>query len=164
MSRRRLSLFASIGLCLLPGCSTFTQKELAQLHQSPISPTLALKFSQAKVLTPSDVVELTRTGVPEKLIIRQIDSTGLDYTLEKGEPARLVKSGVSPKVVEAMIIESDHFNRNFAPGFGPHYVSPYEEVVATPGNPYRYTDSAVNGVGFSGYRGPQTYNPYVWRQ
>ena len=163
MSLRLLPLTAFAGSLLLVGCANFSPTELAEVRQHNVPPAITSKMEHGHVLTLNEVVELTRRGVPDRLIIRQIDNTGLDYTLAKDDVARLRKAGVGPAVIDALVVESERFARNYAPGFGPHYVSPYDEVSYGP-DPYRFTGDAAVGVGFSSYHGPRTYDPYVWRR
>ena len=77
-----------------------------------------------------------------RLIIRQIDNTGLDYTLAKDDVARLTKAKVAPAVIDALLVESERFARNYVAGFGPHYVSPYDDVIYG-SDPYRFTGDAA---------------------
>ena len=121
------------------------------------------KMEHGHVLTLAEVIDVTRRGVPERLILRQIDNTGLDYTLAKDDVARLTKAKVAPAIIDALLVEAERFARNYAPGFGPHFVSPYDDVIYG-SDPYRFTGDAAVGVGFSSYHGPRTYDPYVWRR
>jgi len=163
MSLLRLPSAAFAASLLLAGCANFSSTDLAQIRQHNVPPAIVGKMETGHVLTPPEIVELTHRGVSDRIILRQIDNTGLDYTLGKEDFARLEKEGVSRAVIDALAAESERFTRNYAPGFGPHYVSPYDDVTYGP-DPYRYTDDATAGVGFSSYQGPRTYNPYVWRR
>ena len=148
---------------LLAGCANFSPTELSQIRQRGVPPAIVGKLEQGRILKPAEIIELSRRGVPDALILRQIDDTGLDYILAKNDVANLRAARVSPPVIDALMAESDRFARNYAPGFGPHYVSPYDDVIYG-SNPYRYTGDATDGVGFSSYHGPRTYDPYVWRR
>ncbi|MCE9612120.1 MAG: hypothetical protein K8R23_18130 [Chthoniobacter sp.] len=163
MSLRFLYHAAVVASLALSGCANFSQTELAEVRQHHVAPEIMSKMERGHVLTLAEVTELTRRGVPDRLIIRQIDNTGLDYTLAKDDVVRLRKAGVAPAVIDALMVESDRFARNYVAGFGPHYVSPYDDVTYGP-DPYRYTGDAAVGVGFSSYQGPRTYDPYVWRR
>lgn len=163
MSSRLLSLTVLATGLALSGCANFSATELAEVRQHQVPPDITRKMETGHVLTLAEVTEVTRCGVPERLIIRQIDNTGLDYTLAKDDVARLRKAGVAPAVIDALLVESERFARNYVAGFGPHYVSPYDDVTYGT-NPYRYTGDAAAGVGFSSYNGPRTYDPYVWRR
>jgi len=148
---------------LLAGCASFNTAELTQIRQKGVAPAIVDKMERGDVLKPAEVIELTRRGVPDPLIIRQIDDTGLDYILSKEDVVRVRAARVSPAVLDALVVESDRFARNYAPGFGPHYVSPYDDVIYG-SDPYRFTGDAAVGVGFSSYHGPRTYDPYIWRR
>ena len=159
----RLLPLTVLAATLLAGCASFSQKELAQIRQQGVPPAIVGKMEQGHVLKPDEVIELARRGVSETLILRQINDAGLDYVLAKNDVTRLRAAHISQAVIDALIAESDRFARNYAPGFGPHYVSPYDDVTYG-SDPYRYTSDATDGVGFSGYQGPRTYDPYVWRR
>ena len=88
MSLRLISITALAGSLLLTGCANFSKTELAEVRQHNVPPAIVGKFEQGHVLTLAEVVELTRRGVPDRLIIRQIDNTGLDYTLAKDDEDR----------------------------------------------------------------------------
>lgn len=148
---------------LLAGCANFTKTELAEVRQRNVPPDIMAKMEGGEVLTLAEIMDVTRRGVPERLILRQIDNTGIDYTLAKDDVARLRKAGVAPSVIDALLVESERFARNYSPGFGPHFVSPYDDVIHG-SDPYRFTGDAAVGVGFSSYHGPRTYDPYVWRR
>ena len=162
MSLRLLSPALVAGL-LLAGCANFSKVELAEVRQHNVPPVIMGKMEHGHVLTLAEVIDVTRRGVPERLILRQIDNTGLDYTLAKDDVARLTKAKVAPAIIDALLVEAERFARNYAPGFGPHFVSPYDDVIYG-SDPYRFTGDAAVGVGFSSYHGPRTYDPYVWRR
>ena len=158
-----IALAALATSLILAGCANFSPTELAEIRQHSVPPAIVGKMEAGHVLTLAEIIELTRRGAPERLIIRQIDNTGLDYTLAKDDLARLKKAGVAPAVIDALLVESERFARNYVPGFGPHYVAPYDDVTYG-SDPYRFTGDAAAGVGFSSYHGPHTYDPYVWRR
>ena len=163
MTRLLLPLAALAASLTLAGCASFSKAELAQVRASGVSPGVVAKLEKGDPLAPAEVIELTRRSVPDPLILRQIDDTGLDYILGKDDVTRLRAAKVSPPVLDALLHESGRFARSYNPGFGPHYVSPYDDVIYEQ-DPYRFTQDATVGVGFSGYHGPRTYDPYVWRR
>jgi hypothetical protein len=162
MSLLRLFTAIAAGL-LITGCANFTKTELAEVRQRNVPPDIMAKMEGGEVLTLAEIIDVTRRGVPERLILRQIDNTGIDYTLAKDDVARLRKAGVAPSVIDALLVESDRFARNYVAGFGPHFVSPYDDMIYG-SDPYRFTGDAAVGVGFSRFHGPRTYDPYVWRR
>ena len=159
----RLLFPALVAGLLLAGCANFSKVELAEVRQHNVPPDIMGKMEHGLALTLAEVIDVTRRGVPERLILRQIDNTGLDYTLAKDDVARLTKAKVAPAVIDALLVGAERFARNYAPGFGPHFVSPYDDVIYG-SDPYRFTGDAAVGVGFSSYHGPRTYDPYVWRR
>jgi len=129
-------LFASIFVALgFTGCATFTPAELGQIRQRGVSPTVVNKMEDGRVLHPGDVIELTRRGVPDRFIIRQLDDAGVDYVLNRNDFRRLQDARVSRPVIEALVAASDDFASRYAPagrvhaygaypysyGYGPYY-------------------------------------------
>lgn len=155
--------FAVLAAAFFAGCASFSQKDLAEIRQHGVPPEIVGKMERGHVLKPGEVIELARRGVPEVLILRQINDAGLDYVLAKDDLARLRAARISQMVIDAMVAESERFERNYTPGFGPHYVAPYDDQTYG-SDPYRYTGDATDGVGFSSYHGPRTYDPYVRRR
>ena len=104
------SLLASllVATCFT-GCATFTDAELGQIRQHGVAPALVGKMEKGRVLTPQDVIELTRRGVPDNFIIRQIQETGVDYILNRNDVKVLQKAKVSPAVLDALQGASDDF-------------------------------------------------------
>jgi len=133
-------LFASCAL--LAGCATFNETEMGIIKGSGASPRVVAKMQEGDVLTPDDVIELTRRRVPERYIIRQIEDAGLDYALRSEDIQRMKKAKVSPLVVNAMIEQSE---------LGRYYAGPHRAYV---GNPYYY-DPYYYGPGY--YYGPRPY-------
>ena len=131
------------------GCATFNKTELGQIRQRGVAPAVVGKMSDGQVLTPSDVIELTRRGVPDSFILRQIDDAGVDYVLNRNDIKRLQAARVSRAVMDALIAGSDDFARHYGP-------STRARVYA--GDPY---DDYYFGPYFSGpYYGGPYYGPY----
>ena len=57
-------------------CTTFDNRELASFRPARIASVYS-KLSRGEPLEPSDVIELTRRGVADSLIIRQIEDHGV---------------------------------------------------------------------------------------
>lgn len=133
----------------LGACSTFDDRELASFRQKRVPPPVYSKLTHGDPLGPSDVIELTRRGVADALIIRQLDDHGVTSLIERDDVRRMRRAGVSAAVIDAMLWESDDFARRYA---GPRYVGAYD-----PG--YGYYDPwpwwGAFGIGFStgGYYG-----------
>jgi hypothetical protein len=140
--KTRLSVLSLIAILLLTGCASFTDAELGRIRQRGVSPRVVAKFEDGKVLSPQDVIELTRRRVPDSFIIRQIEDAGVDYVLSKDDTKRLRAAGVSAAVLDALRSASDDFARGY---YAPRYVTSYGVY-----GEYPYDD----------YYGPGSYYPY----
>ena len=156
MHRRSLLTSVVLAICFT-GCATFAPQETNELRQHGVSTPVIGKMEHGHVLSPGDVIELTRRGVPDNLIIRQIESAGVDYLLNQSNIRRMQAAHVSRPVMEALYIASQDFaRRHYAraglvhiyatdPYYygGPFYYAPYAyyypygEVCATMGSRYR---------------------------
>ena len=137
-------LLALALLCAgLTGCSTFTKPELAQVRQSGVSPAVVGKFEHSSELRPDEIIQLTKRGVSDDLIIRQIQDAGVDYVVTADDVKRLRRAHVSRPVMDALFAASDEFARDHAPGQRTRvYASFYG-----PG-PYDYEDPYYYGAGY----------------
>jgi hypothetical protein len=119
-------IFASILLAIgFTGCATFTPAEMGQIRQHGVSPVVVNKMEDGRVLHPGDVIELTRRGVPDSFIIRQIDDTGVDYVLNRNDVKRMQEAHVSHRVMDALIVASEDFAGHYAPGGHVHAYAAY---------------------------------------
>lgn len=137
------SILVAVGFT---GCATFTPAELGQIRQHGVSPTVVNKMEDGRVLHPGDVIELTRRGVPDNFIIRQIDDAGVDYVLNRNDMKRLQEARVSRAVMDALIAASDDFASRYSPSGHVHAYATY------PGD---YYGGPYYGYGFNPY-----YYPY----
>lgn len=148
MFRRFTPLAFAIALA---GCTTFTDRELATFRTQRVAPPVYTKLSRGLPLNPSDVIELTRRGVADSMIIRQIQDHGVASLIERNDVARMRRAGVRPAVIDAMLWASDDFARRYAArdyygAFGPYYgLWPW-----------------YAGMGF-GYTTGGYYGPRYWR-
>ena len=148
-----LFLFAAA----LSGCATFDESELASIQRSGVSPRIVSKMEAGRVLTPEDVIELTRRRVPRNYILRQIEDAGVDYVLTPEDYQRLQKARVAPEVLDALLAASDDFAARYAaPVYRPSVVDPYYDDVDYAPHPQPYVSGSV-GIGFSSAR------PGRWR-
>jgi hypothetical protein len=109
------------------GCATFTPAEMGQIRQHGVSPAVVNKMEDGRVLHPGDVIELSRRGVPDSFIIRQIDDAGVDYVLNRSDIKRLQDARVSRRVMDALLAASDDFASHYAPSGNVHvYGYPYD--------------------------------------
>lgn len=149
--------FALFFAAALSGCATFDQSELATIQRSGVSPRIVSKMEAGRVLTPEDVIELTRRRVPSSYILRQIEDAGVDYVLSPEDYQQLQKARVAPEVLDALLAASDDFAARYAaPVYQPSVVdSDYDDAYYEP-RPHPYVSGSV-GVGFSSAR------PGRWR-
>ena len=125
-------IFASfiIAACFT-GCATFSDTELGQMRQHGVSPAVLGKMEEGHVLSPSDIIELTRRHVPDDFIIRQIDDAGVDYVLSRSDFKKLQAARVNRPVMDALIAASE----DFASRYGP---PAHQAYAAYPHNDYYY--------------------------
>jgi hypothetical protein len=114
MNLRPLFVSILITSCFA-GCATFSDAELGRMRQRGVSPVVVDKMQDGRALRPQDVIELTRRGVADDLIVRQIQDTGLDYILSRDDFKRLQSARVSRPVMDALIAASDDFASEHAP-------------------------------------------------
>jgi hypothetical protein len=145
-------LIASLVTCLLvSGCATFNDSELGIIHQSGVSPRVFAKMEQGRVLSPDDVIELTRRHVPDRYIVRQLEDAGVDYVLSPEDYQRLQKARVSPEVLEALVAASDEFaSRYTSPRAHVYVADPYYDDYYFPHRSPVYVTGDI-GVGFSSH-------------
>jgi hypothetical protein len=124
---------ALLATLLFTGCATFDDSELGIIRGSGVSQRVYTKMEDGRELTPEDVIELTRRGVPDRFILRQIDEEGVDYVLTPEDEKRLEKARVSPPVMDALRRASDDFSSRYA--------APRHSVyIDEPAVPYHYDD------------------------
>jgi hypothetical protein len=120
------------------GCATFSDAELGQMRQRRVSPAVIGKMQEGHVLTPADVIELTRRGVPDDFIVRQIGDAGVDYVLSRTDFKMLQNARVSRPVMDALIAASEDFASQHNPGRPRVYAGyPYNDYYDGP-YPYPY--------------------------
>jgi hypothetical protein len=139
LSRSIAPAFLCLAAALLGGCATFSKSELDQMRSRQVSSNVMTKMESKRVLTPPDVIELSRRGVPERLILRQIHETGVDYLLNQEDVAQMRAAGVGRTLIDAVAVESERYVRGYSTGsyYGPNGLTPYEDGFYGP-QPYRY--------------------------
>ena len=144
--------FALLFAAALSGCATFDESELATIQRSGVSPRIVSKMEAGRVLTPEDVVELTRRRVPSSYILRQLEDVDVDYVLNPTDYQRLQKARVAPEVLDALLAASDDFAARYAaPIYRPRVVDPYYDDYLYAPRPYPYMGGSI-GIGFSSAR------------
>jgi hypothetical protein len=144
----RLTLASILLATGFTGCATFTDAELGQIRHRGVSPAVVGKMQEGRGLTPPDVIELTRRGVADQLIIRQIEDAGVDYVLNRNDVKKLQAAHVSRPVLDALEAASDDFASRYAPPGRVHaYIGypgyPYGDYYSGPypyASPYPYYD------------------------
>jgi len=132
-------LLASVALAAcFTGCATFSNTEMTQIRQHGVSPAVVGKMETGHTLTPRDVIELTRRGVPDDFIIRQIDDAGVDYILNRDDVKRLQAARVSRPVMDALFAASDDFASQYARDRQPGVYGAYPYPYYGPYGPYPY--------------------------
>jgi hypothetical protein len=140
----------------LAGCATFTDAELGLIQHSGASPRLVGKMETGRVLTPEDVIELTRRSVPERFILRQIEDIGVDYVLSPEDFKKLQHARISPEVLDALVAASDEFSRRYAaPRYEVYPADPYYDDYYGP----RYRPRVGGSIGI----GISSGGPHRWR-
>lgn len=113
----------------LSGCATFEPSELAQMRGRGVSPRVMSKLDDGRPIAPADVIELTRRGIADTWIIRQIEDHGVDSMITRSDVTALRRAGARPAVIDAMLRASDAFERDFrSPDYwsaGWYYGDPY---------------------------------------
>lgn len=109
----RLSL--ALAALILGGCVTYKEEEFATIRSHKVPPAVYRKLKEREVATPADLIVLTRCRVPDALIVKQIDTIGIDYMLRRSEVTELQSAGVSPAVIESLVAASERFVTRFAP-------------------------------------------------
>jgi hypothetical protein len=150
--RAALHAFTALAaITFLAGCATFSDEELAQIRDQRVSPYVMHKLATGRILTPDDVIELTRHRVAVPLILRQIRDTGVDYVLKGDDVRRMERARVPGEIIDALIIESERHIRIAAGYYPAYYGYGYDPFFYGPYYPY-YGGWSF-GVGFSDFGG-----------
>jgi hypothetical protein len=129
------------------GCASFDKSELAQVRQRGVSADVARKLDRGEPVTPADVIELTRRGVPDAWITRQIEDHDVDSVITRSDIVALRRAGVRSAVVEAMSKASDRFagGRYYAGSWDSWY---YDDPYMGFYDPYPVHWYGAAGAGF----------------
>ncbi|HEV7868971.1 MAG TPA: hypothetical protein VGO90_14890 [Chthoniobacteraceae bacterium] len=153
----RVLLLASVAV-VFSSCATFTETELAHVRSRGVSRPVLSKLDQGRPIEPADVIELTRRGIPERLILRQIEDHGVTSLIAKTDVLAMRRAGVSALVIDAVLRASDEFAGDYS-GRGPDvsigYTSYYDDWPGGYGyDPYYYDRPYYGsvGIGFSTHR------------
>jgi hypothetical protein len=111
---RFVRLFVVLLGCSLFGCATFNSSEMAAIRAHGVDPVIMAKLADAKPLTPPEISALSRRGVADSFIERHLESAGVDYLVTTQDVREMRQSGVSSRVVNTLLTESNHFARRYA--------------------------------------------------
>jgi hypothetical protein len=114
LSRFLTISLASVACTLLTSCATFTRTELQALGQRGVPAPLVARLDQRRPLTPPELVDLTRSGVPDRYLVRHLEDRGVDYVVTRPDVMRLRKAGASALVVDTLLRESDRFAAGYS--------------------------------------------------
>ena len=109
------------------------------MRRHGVSPAVVGKMEEGRVLIPADIIELTRRGVPDDFIIRQIEDAGVDYVLSRSDFKMLQAARVSRPVMDALIAASEDFASQHNPNRPRVYAGyPYYDYYGPYPYPYYY--------------------------
>ncbi len=141
MNRRLAMLLLAAALS---GCATFNDTELASVRGRGVSPAVMSKLDRGRALAPADVIELTRRGVPDAWIIRQLEDHDVDSLVSKSDLAALRRAGVRPAVIDSVLNAEARFVEDYRYGPSSAYWWGY-------GDPYYgYYNGAYDWPGYGG--------------
>jgi hypothetical protein len=93
------ALLLLAALCLT-GCATMSRSDRAVLTQHGVEQPLFGRMVYNDRLTPKQIIEVSRKGVPSDFLIRYLRFTEAVYTFTPHDRVRLRKAGVKPAVIE----------------------------------------------------------------
>ncbi len=94
---------------LLSGCAVHTKQTIATIRAAGVpEPTLS-KLSERGVLTPEEIIGLTRRGVQDAVVVRQLEVVGVDYVVLPEDLKKLRAAKVSRTVLSALVAAGDRW-------------------------------------------------------
>ena len=88
---------------VLAGCQTLSPRDASTLREHNVPPSLQQKMAHGDSLPPADVVELSRRGVPQGLVVNYLESTGAVYALRTRDILALRRDGVPETILDYML-------------------------------------------------------------
>lgn len=144
MNRRFALLLLSAAFS---GCATFDQAELNQVRSRGVSSSVVAKLDRGDPVAPADVIELTRRGVSDLWIVRQIEDHGVDSLITRDDVARMRRAGVRAVVIDTMLQASDQFANSYRYPDVSYYGSSYDDPYFGWYDPYpRYWAGGVGAT------------------
>lgn len=148
ISPARLAPLFAVAALAFSGCATFNEAELGQLRSRGVSGPVLQKMDRGRPLSPADVKELTQQGVPEAIIIKQLNEHGVDSVISRGDVIALRGAGVRPRVIDALLQASDRMAREYASRES-YWISDDYDPWLGPRDPQPGIVHGEVGIGFS---------------
>ncbi len=125
-------------------CSTYTDREWAVIRSRGVPAPVLRKLDIGEALLPPDILALSRSGVPDRLIIRQLEKEGVSYLITPADAQHLRSVGVSPRVMDVLVAACEEFARERTPtpvdvsvGVGSWWNDPAYFGPGYPADPWR---------------------------
>lgn len=114
---------AAFSAVALTGCtSTQLRSDAATAAAIGVPETLEAKIKRGRALTPDEIAALSRQGVPDDVILRNIETSLAVYQLETADVDRLRSLGINTTVIDAMIASgARHSSPGYRSGVGYHH-------------------------------------------
>ncbi len=140
---------------LLSGCAVHTKQTIATVRAAGVPESTVNKLANRGVLTPEDIIGLTRRGVDDTVVIRQLEEVGVDYVVLREDVQKLRAAKVSRRVISALVTASDRWRWQryamaqrfyyydtdwgyYPPYYGGSWGWPYSSIS------FRYVDGGYN--------------------
>ncbi len=94
---------------LLSGCAVHTKQTIATIRATGVPEPTLNKLSARGALTPEDIIVLTRRGVDDAVVIRQLEVVGVDYAVLPEDLKKLRAAKVSRTVISALVAAGDRW-------------------------------------------------------
>ena len=94
---------------LLAGCAVHTKEEIADARTKGLSARTLSKIEHRGTLTPENIIELKNRRVSDDLVIRHLDTIGVDYIPQKEDIKRLRSAGVRQEVITSVVRAGNRF-------------------------------------------------------
>ena len=98
----RLLLVLGTG-ALLAGCAVHTKEEIADARTKGLSARTLGKIEHRGTLTPENIIELKNRRVSDDLVIRHLDTIGVDYIPQKEDIKTMRSAGVRQEVITSVV-------------------------------------------------------------
>lgn len=143
---------ALLALALGAGCATHDRQTIARVRASGVSERTVAKLERGGALSPDNLIELKKRGVPDDVVLRQLDEVGVNYVVTAGEKKHLRAAGVSADVVDALVSAGNRFAAyRAAPPV--YFTNEYDYYPRYYGGPWWYPHGSIGlGYAWGGHR------------